>query len=168
MASPPCRQNLLELCFKDKAKFERADKDPRRYAGKLRLLTGLSMKNLSEEVQRLTPSFTFPMIVFHGLADAVTSPAMSRNLFEKSSSFDKTFVGYEGGYHALWWEPAETVEELFLDVLEWLNEHSTPNRAPELVCEDILRKPGKPVVRKKRGPKPEAAPVDPGVVEVRL
>ncbi len=65
------------------------------------------------------------MLVLHGLADKITSPAMSKALYHGAASADKTFIGYEGAWHSLWFEPATTVDTVLSDIVEWLSVRAT-------------------------------------------
>ncbi|MBK8987015.1 MAG: alpha/beta hydrolase [Chloroflexi bacterium] len=40
-----------------------------------------------------------PLLLIHGTADAITSPADSRRFFDNAASPDKTYIAYDGGYH---------------------------------------------------------------------
>ena len=67
---------------------------------------------------------TLPFFVLHGEADTVTDPEVSRALYEKASSRDKTMKLYPGMWHGLTsGEPDENVEIVFADVITWLDKH---------------------------------------------
>ncbi len=40
-----------------------------------------------------------PLLMIHGAADTITSPADSRRFFDNAASPDKTYIAYDGGYH---------------------------------------------------------------------
>merc|ERR1719223_592770 len=82
------------------------------------------MMELAKTVQASTSSFTFPLVVFHGLGDTVTMPSLSERLFEDAPSTDKTLVNLEGAYHALWWEAEESVTHVAHQVEAWVNERT--------------------------------------------
>jgi len=63
--------------------------------------------------------------VLHGEADIVTDPEVSRALYEKASSIDKTIKLYPGMWHALTsGEPDENVDVVFTDIIKWLDKRS--------------------------------------------
>ena len=132
-----CSDTLIRLSYKDARKVERSLKEPGRYGGNLRIQTGISMKTATETVQARTPDFTFPMLIFHGLADKITNPAISRGLFDRAASKDKTYITFPTAWHSLWYEPQETVDVLFDDMLTWLGARGLGSRGPLTVCEVI-------------------------------
>ncbi|KAH1107155.1 hypothetical protein J1N35_010923 [Gossypium stocksii] len=65
---------------------------------------------------------TLPFFVLHGEADMVTNPEVSKALYEKSSSSDKTIKLYPGMWHGLTsGEPDENIEIVFTDITAWLD-----------------------------------------------
>lgn len=67
-----------------------------------------------------------PFLVLHGEEDKVTDPAVSKLLFEKAASTDKTFKLYPGMWHALTYgEFPENKNMVFSDIIGWLNERSS-------------------------------------------
>ena len=67
-----------------------------------------------------------PFLVLHGEEDVVTDLNISRALFEKSNSQDKTFKTYPGMWHGLiFGETKENSELVFHDIIQWLNERSS-------------------------------------------
>lgn len=68
---------------------------------------------------------TLPFLVLHGEADTVTDPEISKALYERASSRDKTMKLYPGMWHGLTsGEPDENVEIVFRDIIAWLEKHS--------------------------------------------
>ena len=66
-----------------------------------------------------------PLLVVHGAADKVTDPNVSKFLYEKASSKDKTLKLYEGGYHSiLEGEPDDMIITVFNDIIQWLDSRS--------------------------------------------
>jgi acylglycerol lipase len=77
-----------------------------------------------------------PFFVLHGEADTVTDPEVSRALYDRAASADKTIKLYPGMWHGLTaGEPDENVEAIFGDIVAWLNE-----RSRSWTMEDRLRK----------------------------
>lgn len=65
-----------------------------------------------------------PFLVQHGGDDIVTDPSVSKLLFEKASSKDKTFKLYPGMWHALTAELPDDVERVYFDIITWLEERA--------------------------------------------
>jgi acylglycerol lipase len=102
------------LGFRDPQKVARVEADPRLYKGRVRLRTGLQFAAAARAVQACLPHATFPFLVFHGTADAVTPPSMSIQLFETAPSADKTLVLYENAHHAIYWESERVRARVFV------------------------------------------------------
>lgn len=67
------------------------------------------------------------MLVLHGAADQVTDPSISKILFEKAKSKDKTIQLYEDAWHCLLLgEPDDVVKRVMKDIISWLDTHSGP------------------------------------------
>ena len=65
------------------------------------------------------------MLILHGEADTVTDPSVSKALHEKASCSDKKLKLYKDAYHALLaGEPDEVINQVFGDIISWLDEHS--------------------------------------------
>ena len=68
---------------------------------------------------------TLPFFVLHGEADTVTDPEISRELYERASSEDKTIKLYPGMWHGLTsGETDENIEKVFEDIIMWLDKHT--------------------------------------------
>ena len=68
---------------------------------------------------------TLPFFVLHGEADTVTDPEISRALYERASSKDKTIKLYPGMWHGLTsGETDENIETVFEDIIMWLDKHT--------------------------------------------
>lgn len=72
-----------------------------------------------EEVMRLSPQITLPLLVMHGTDDRLASVEATRQLFEQVGSNDKKLVIYPGYYHELFNEPEK--QEIFDMVTGWLD-----------------------------------------------
>jgi len=67
-----------------------------------------------------------PLLVLHGAEDKVTDPLVSKFLYEKAASKDKSLKLYEGGYHCiLEGEPDETIFAVHHDIVSWLDFRSS-------------------------------------------
>jgi hypothetical protein len=81
-----------------------------------------------------------PFFILHGEADTVTDPEVSRALYERAASTDKTIKLYPGMWHGLTaGEPDENVELVFSDIVAWLDERSRHWKP-----EERLRHPSEP------------------------
>ncbi|KAL6515973.1 hypothetical protein OROGR_019278 [Orobanche gracilis] len=68
---------------------------------------------------------TLPFFVLHGEADTVTDPEVSRALYERASSSDKTIKLYPGMWHGLTaGEPDDNIDIVFSDIISWLDKHA--------------------------------------------
>ena len=65
---------------------------------------------------------TLPFLVLHGDSDTVTDPEISKALYERASSKDKTMKLYPGMWHGLTaGETDENVGIVFTDIVAWLD-----------------------------------------------
>ncbi|KAF8716944.1 hypothetical protein HU200_026047 [Digitaria exilis] len=106
--------------------------------GKKRFLYGISMGgSVALLLHRKAPDYwdgaillapmckvKLPFLVLHGGDDIVTDPSVSKLLFEKASSRDKTFKLYPGMWHALTAELPDDVERVYSDIINWLDERA--------------------------------------------
>ena len=62
-----------------------------------------------------------PILMIHGTEDRLTSPAISREFFDKLTAPDKTYIAYEGGYH----ESLNDIhhQQAAADIENWLDAH---------------------------------------------
>jgi acylglycerol lipase len=74
----------------------------------------------------LTSKLPVPVFWAHGSEDKITSPTISKALFDRLEPYDesdadaKTWKSFEGGYHQLHAEPEGMGEEYTRDVGEWV------------------------------------------------
>lgn len=93
-----------------------------------------SIPNISTQV-------TFPFFVLHGEADTVTDPDVSRALYERASSEDKTMKLYPGMWHGLTsGEPDRNIDVVFTDIVTWLNDRT--GRLAELRRSSVVKSEG--------------------------
>ena len=64
--------------------------------------------------------FGVPLLVLHGAADTFTSPAGSREFYERAAIGDKTYRTYEGAFHNLFAETNR--EEIYDDIAAWITQ----------------------------------------------
>ncbi|KAI3498812.1 hypothetical protein L1887_34597 [Cichorium endivia] len=97
--------------------------NPMRYTGKPRLGTVMELLRVTDYLSRKLSDVGIPFIVLHGNADVVTDPEVSKELYEKAKSKDKSLKIYEGMLHSLLFgETDENVELVRGDILLWLND----------------------------------------------
>ncbi|KAJ0259068.1 Alpha/beta-Hydrolases superfamily protein [Hirschfeldia incana] len=114
--------NVINAAFKDLAKREKVKNNKLIYQEKPRLKTALEMLRTSMNLEDSLDEITMPFFVLHGEADIVTDPEISRALYEKASSRDKTLKLYPGMWHALTsGEPDHNVDLVFADITNWLD-----------------------------------------------
>ena len=111
----------MVLGYKDKGKQLRVQADKRGYTGRMRIRTGLQMRDATMQVQAAIPSITFPFVVFHGTGDVITRPEISIRLFDGAASSDKSLYLYEGAYHCLYWDTDAVKSTLMGDIIAWLD-----------------------------------------------
>ncbi|MBA0763406.1 hypothetical protein Gotri_012850 [Gossypium trilobum] len=127
-------KNVIDTAFKDPIKRETVwtfnsscsnlmiRKNKLIYQDKPGLKTALEMLRTSISLERDLNEVTLPFFVLHGEADIVTDPEVSKALYEKSSSSDKTIKLYPGMWHGLTsGEPDENIEIVFTDITAWLD-----------------------------------------------
>lgn len=103
------------------------------YQDKPRLKTALEVLRTSMEIEERLEEVRMPFFVMHGEADTVTDPEVSRALYERASSKDKTIKLYPEMWHALTsGEPDHNIDIVFRDIIAWLHKRSshTPSGRP--------------------------------------
>ncbi|XP_062209357.1 caffeoylshikimate esterase-like [Phragmites australis] len=136
-------KDVIDAAFKDPVKREKIRRNKLIYQDKPRLKTALEMLRTSMYIEDSLSQVKLPFFVLHGEADTVTDPEVSRALYERAASVDKTIQLYPGMWHGLTaGEPDENVDAIFSDIVAWLNQ-----RSRSWTLEDRLRKlmaaPGK-------------------------
>lgn len=63
--------------------------------------------------------FSLPVLLLHGTADRLTSPAATQQFYDTIASPTKKLIFYDGWYHELHHEPDHA--QYFTDVLTWLD-----------------------------------------------
>ncbi|KAG2619782.1 caffeoylshikimate esterase-like [Panicum virgatum] len=118
-------KDVIDSAFKDPVKREKIRKNKLIYQDKPRLKTALEMLRTSMDVEDSLSEVRMPFFILHGEADTVTNPDVSRALYERAASTDKTIKLYPGMWHGLTaGEPDENVELVFSDIVAWLDERS--------------------------------------------
>eukprot|EP00271_Cylindrocystis_brebissonii_P007038 TRINITY_DN20144_c0_g2_i1.p1 TRINITY_DN20144_c0_g2~~TRINITY_DN20144_c0_g2_i1.p1 ORF type:complete len:397 (+),score=72.88 TRINITY_DN20144_c0_g2_i1:134-1324(+) len=118
-------KDILEEAFRVPEKRAKGGGNPTAYAGKPRLGSALQLVLATEEINRKMEKVVLPLLILHGGADTVTDPGVSRALYERSRSNEKTFNLYPESYHALLaGEPDDIIEKVLSDILSWLDSRS--------------------------------------------
>ncbi|XP_018460345.2 caffeoylshikimate esterase-like [Raphanus sativus] len=115
-------KDVIDAAFKDPVKREEIRNNKLIYQDKPRLKTALEMLRTSMNLEDTLYEITLPFFVLHGEADTVTDPEISKALFEKASTRDKTIKLYPGMWHGLTsGEPDANVDLVFGDIISWLD-----------------------------------------------
>lgn len=123
-------KDVIDFAFKDLVKREKIRSNKLIYQDKPRLKTALEMLRTSMSLEDTLHEVRLPFFVLHGEADTVTDPEVSRALYEKASSTDKTIKLYPGMWHGLTsGEPDGNVEIVFADIITWLEKHTSDDNS---------------------------------------
>lgn len=118
-------KDVIDSAFKDPIKREEIRSNKLIYQDKPRLKTALELLRTSMEIEDSLSEVKLPFFVLHGDADTVTDPEVSRALYERAGSTDKTMKLYPGMWHGLTaGEPDDNVASVFNDIVSWLDERS--------------------------------------------
>ncbi|KAH6799734.1 hypothetical protein C2S51_036218 [Perilla frutescens var. frutescens] len=118
-------KDVIDSAFKDPVKREEIRGNKLIYQEKPRLKTALELLRTSMNLEDSLNEVTLPFFVLHGEADTVTDPEVSRALYDRASSVDKTMKMYPGMWHGLTsGEPDDNIEIVFSDILVWLDKRS--------------------------------------------
>uniref|UniRef100_A0A0D9WFN1 Serine aminopeptidase S33 domain-containing protein n=1 Tax=Leersia perrieri TaxID=77586 RepID=A0A0D9WFN1_9ORYZ len=122
-------KDVIDSAFKDPVKREKIRKNKLIYQDKPRLKTALELLRTSMDVEDSLSQVSMAFFILHGEADTVTDPEVSRALYERAASGDKTIKLYPGMWHGLTaGEPDDNVRLVFSDIVAWLNERSGHHR----------------------------------------
>ncbi|PIA39767.1 hypothetical protein AQUCO_02600318v1 [Aquilegia coerulea] len=118
--------NLGDLAFRETSKKKMADYNVISYSDQMRLKTAMELLKATKEIESQLEKVSSPLLVLHGAADKVTDPSVSKFLYEKASSKDKTLKLYPEGYHCiLEGEPDERIFTVLADIVAWLDSRCT-------------------------------------------
>lgn len=92
------------------------------YNDTARLGTSNVLVKAIEKLEKLFEEITRPVLLLHGEDDIITSPQMSKALFERCGSQDKTLKLYPKQRHALLFEGV--AEQCFADIVAWLDQRA--------------------------------------------
>lgn len=115
-------KDLAELAFREANKRKMAPYNVISYSDRTRLKTAVELLNATKYIESQVEKVAAPMLILHGASDKVTDPQVSRFLYEKASSKDKTLKLYEGSYHCiLEGEPDDRILTVLNDIISWLD-----------------------------------------------
>ncbi|TYI13909.1 hypothetical protein ES332_A08G091000v1 [Gossypium tomentosum] len=128
-------KDVIDSAFKDPIKREVIRNNKLIYQDKPRLKTALEMLRTSISLEDGLNEVTLPFFVLHGEADIVTDPEVSKALYEKASSKDKTIKLFPGMWHGLTsGEPDENIEIVFADITAWLDKRCNAVTFEQILC----------------------------------
>ncbi|KAJ4972908.1 hypothetical protein NE237_006082 [Protea cynaroides] len=118
------QKDLAELAFRDPRKRKLAEYNVISYSDQMRLRTAVELLKATHDIESQLEKVSSPLLVLHGAADKVTDPMVSKFLYEKASSKDKTLKLYEESYHSiLAGEPDDRILDVLGDIVSWLDFH---------------------------------------------
>ncbi|KAL6614716.1 hypothetical protein ACP70R_036986 [Stipagrostis hirtigluma subsp. patula] len=118
------QKDIGDLAFRDPRKREVAEYNVISYTHKTRLRTAFELLKTTKDIESQLDKISSPLLILHGAADMVTDPQVSKFLYEKASTKDKTLKLYEGSYHAiLEGEPDGRISAAISDIISWLDSH---------------------------------------------
>jgi len=94
------------------------DEDPLVFRGRVPMRTAAELLVSADRVSPQLGSVRLPLLVLHGGADVIATPAGARMVYAKAGSFDKTLNVYDGLYHEIFNEPEK--EKVLEDVVKWI------------------------------------------------
>lgn len=116
------QKDLAALALRDLKNRKTADYNVICYSDRVRLKTAMELLKATSEIELQLEKVSSPLLILHGAADKVTDPQVSKFLYEKASSKDKTIKLYEEGYHCiLEGEPDERIFRVHDDIIAWLD-----------------------------------------------
>jgi len=101
------------------------------YSGRLRVGTGLALLRASANLASRLADWNVPLLLQHGLDDALVAPHGSRELLAAAAATDKTLIEYQAG-HNLLAEPA-TLHAVRKDYLQWLETRADASWASSML-----------------------------------
>ncbi|KAH7650920.1 2-acylglycerol O-acyltransferase protein [Dioscorea alata] len=120
------QKDLAELAFRIPLKRKMTAFNVIAYSDQMRLRTAVELIKATRDIESQLEKVSSPLLILHGAADKVTDPQVSKYLYNKACSEDKTLKLYEESYHSiLEGEPDDRILEVINDIISWLDSHST-------------------------------------------
>jgi alpha-beta hydrolase superfamily lysophospholipase len=107
---------------RDPAVVRAYDDDPFVFRGRVPVRTAAELLVSAERVTPRLGAVQLPLLVLHGGADVIATPAGARMVYEAAGSVDKTLHVYDGLYHEIFNEPEQA--KVIEDVVRWIEAHS--------------------------------------------
>lgn len=114
----PTVRSPQDAISRDPAVVEEAKNDPLNYNGRVLARTGAELLRAGEKAQSRLHELEVPVLVVHGSADPLATPAWSKRLVQRAATDDKTLELYEGLYHETFNEPEQ--DQVLEDLGTWL------------------------------------------------
>ena len=95
--------------------------DPLVHHGKATARLIIELSSAMRGTLAAAPAIELPLLIMHGDADLLTSPAGSQTLHDRAGSADKTLKLYPGLYHEIFNEPER--DQVLGDMSAWLEAH---------------------------------------------
>lgn len=129
-AVPGASKELINHVFRNPEILQLVKDNPIFYEGNFRLATGKELLFISNACEATLRDVSVPFFVLHGGADVVTDPEISKALYDRASSTDKSIRIYDGMWHALTsGESSEAMDMVWTDIFEWLDQRSEAGTA---------------------------------------
>lgn len=93
--------------------------DPLNYVGKVCSRMGVQLLCATSLGKTEASNIKLPVLILHGTSDRLSAPKVSKMLYERVASPDKTLKYYDGLYHEIFNEPEK--EQVFEDMADWIN-----------------------------------------------
>jgi acylglycerol lipase len=107
---------------RDPAVVRGYDEDPLVFRGRVPVRTAAELLLSAARVTPRLGSVRLPLLVMHGGADVLATPAGARLVHDRAGSVDKTLTIYGGLYHEIFNEPER--EAVLDDVTKWIAVHT--------------------------------------------
>jgi alpha-beta hydrolase superfamily lysophospholipase len=95
--------------------------DPLVYSGPIGARLAYEMLQAMERATQSAPRIKLPILIQHGGADRLTSPAASESYFQALGSSDKAIKIYDGLFHEIYNEPEKTA--IIADLIAFFDRH---------------------------------------------
>ena len=96
-------------------------RDPLVHHGKASARLIAELSSAMRSTLASAPDIELPLLIMHGDADQLTSPAGSQALYDAAGSADKTLRLYAGLYHEIFNEPER--DQVLAEMSTWLEDH---------------------------------------------
>ncbi|KAH9150762.1 hypothetical protein AeRB84_006457 [Aphanomyces euteiches] len=113
---------IPDLICRNKAFVEDYVNDPLVDHNPLRIRLARSIERGMNQLKTIQNNVKMPVQIFHGDADKVTSPVLSKQFFDAIPSTQKTFTSLPGQYHCLFNEPEGAAT--LVATIDWLKARS--------------------------------------------